>query len=83
MFTKLRTGSWLPSSCGVIAVEMLCLLVTHDVINVKNDHMTHVTVLLTRDEYLLNQEKEAGCRATECLTDIQENTERFEHELSS
>jgi hypothetical protein len=57
--------------------------VTHDVINVKNDYVMHVTILLTRDAYLLNQEKEAGCRATEYLIDIQEETERFEHELSS
>jgi hypothetical protein len=45
--------------------------------------VTHVTVLLTRDACLLNQEKEAGCRATECLMDIQEEIERFEHVLSS
>jgi hypothetical protein len=57
--------------------------VTHDVINVKNDYVMHVTVLLTRDKYLLNQEKEAGCQATECLIDVQEEIERFEHELSS
>jgi hypothetical protein len=57
--------------------------VTHDVINVKNDYVTHVTILLTRDACLLNQEKEAGCRATEYLIDIQEEIERFEHELSS
>jgi hypothetical protein len=50
---------------------------------VKNDCVMHIAVLLTRDACLLNQEKEAGCRATEHLTDIQEETERFEHELSS
>jgi hypothetical protein len=57
--------------------------VTHDVINVKNDYVIHITILLTRDTYLLNQEKEAGCRATEYLIDVQEEIERFEHELSS
>jgi hypothetical protein len=40
----------------------------------------HITILLTRDTYLLNQEKEAGCRATEYLIDVQEEIERFEHE---
>jgi hypothetical protein len=49
--------------------------VTHDVINVKNDYVTHVTILLTRDACLLNQEKEAGCGATEYLTDMQEEPE--------
>jgi hypothetical protein len=57
--------------------------VTHDVINVKNDYVIHITILLMRDTYLLNQEKEAGCRATEYLIDVQEEIERFEHELSS
>jgi hypothetical protein len=57
--------------------------VTHDVINAKNDYVMHITILLTRDACSLNQEKEAGCRATEHLMDIQENVERFEHELSS
>jgi hypothetical protein len=57
--------------------------VTHDVINAKNDYVIHITILLTRDTYLLNQEKEAGCRATKYLIDIQEKIEQFEHELSS
>jgi hypothetical protein len=57
--------------------------VTHDVINVKNDCVMHVAVLLTRDACSPNQEKEAGCRATEYLIDVQEEIERFEHELSS
>jgi hypothetical protein len=57
--------------------------VTHDIINAKNDCVMHIAVLPTRDACLLNQEQEAGCRATEHLTDVQENMEQSEHELSS
>jgi predicted nucleotide-binding protein (sugar kinase/HSP70/actin superfamily) len=34
------------------------------------------TVVIHDNTYLLNQEKEAGCRATEYLIDIQEKIER-------